>query len=83
MISSSIEERLSCSSYAPRITLYANCYIPSHAISLHAHSGFLPVNNLTTKTGKTSRAKNPQYGYDMADRELADHFTAYGVDFAL
>ncbi|KAH1304613.1 hypothetical protein KXX16_001157 [Aspergillus fumigatus] len=32
---------------------------------------------------KTSRAKNPQYGYDMADRELADHFTAYGVDFAL
>lgn len=32
---------------------------------------------------KTSRSKNPQYGYDMADRELADHFTAYAVDFAL
>ncbi|GIC86283.1 uncharacterized protein Aud_002651 [Aspergillus udagawae] len=31
---------------------------------------------------KTSRTKNPEYGYDLADRELADHFTAYGVDFA-
>ncbi|KAL5336303.1 hypothetical protein BJX70DRAFT_287756 [Aspergillus crustosus] len=32
---------------------------------------------------KASRDRNPNTGYDMADRELKDHFTAYGTDIAL
>ncbi|KAL4940036.1 hypothetical protein BDV06DRAFT_230665 [Aspergillus oleicola] len=33
---------------------------------------------------KASHAKTANvHGYDMADRELTDHFTAYSVDFAL
>ncbi|KAL4866102.1 hypothetical protein BDV12DRAFT_139842 [Aspergillus spectabilis] len=32
---------------------------------------------------KASRTRTPEYGYDIADRELADHFTAYAADFAL
>ncbi|KAL4778588.1 hypothetical protein BJX76DRAFT_342824 [Aspergillus varians] len=46
--------RLSCASCTPRMTLCANCYIlqnyppqhqndDSHPVSLHKHSGFLPV----------------------------------------
>ncbi|KAL4980274.1 hypothetical protein BDW66DRAFT_72673 [Aspergillus desertorum] len=46
--------RLSCPSCTPRMTLCANCYVlqdyppqhqddESHSISLHIHSGFLPV----------------------------------------
>lgn len=46
--------RLSCSSCIPRMTLCANCYVvqdyppphqddTSHPVSLHRHSGFLPV----------------------------------------
>ncbi|KAJ5176353.1 uncharacterized protein N7482_002230 [Penicillium canariense] len=31
---------------------------------------------------KASRARNPR-GYDVADRELADHYTSYGIDFVL
>ncbi|KAF7117320.1 hypothetical protein CNMCM5793_006069 [Aspergillus hiratsukae] len=55
-------------------------YLSPEAISEYIDAcGAPPSHNVW----KTSRAKNPQYGYDMADRELADHFTAYGVDFAL
>ncbi|KAL4884450.1 hypothetical protein BJY04DRAFT_215416 [Aspergillus karnatakaensis] len=32
---------------------------------------------------RASCARNPNTGYDMADRELTDHFTAYSADFAL
>ncbi|RHZ52693.1 hypothetical protein CDV55_102385 [Aspergillus turcosus] len=55
-------------------------YLSPEAISEYIDAcGAPPSHNVW----KTSRAKNSQYGYDMADRELADHFTAYGVDFAL
>ncbi|KAL4912393.1 hypothetical protein BDW62DRAFT_194659 [Aspergillus aurantiobrunneus] len=30
-----------------------------------------------------SHTKNAEHGYDIADRELTDHFTAYSVDFTL
>ncbi|GFF71729.1 hypothetical protein IFM62136_08157 [Aspergillus lentulus] len=55
-------------------------YLSPEAVSEYIDAcGAPPSHNVW----KTSREKNPQYGYDMADRELADHFTAYGVDFAL
>ncbi|KKK21645.1 hypothetical protein ARAM_005249 [Aspergillus rambellii] len=32
---------------------------------------------------KLSRAKTPHHGYDIADRELTDHFTSYCIEFSL
>ncbi|KAL4807862.1 hypothetical protein BDV18DRAFT_159072 [Aspergillus unguis] len=65
--------RLSCSSCTPRITICANCYVvqdypplhadDAHSISLHRHSGFLPIPPPPPPRSQTQPTRSPSsYG---------------------
>lgn len=65
--------RLSCSSCIPRMTLCANCYVVqdypqqhqddiSHPVSLHKHSGFLPVPPPPPPRAQPVRSPSNSYG---------------------